>query len=180
MQPKRLLRPIHDKHPQSNKSRGRINFDIALAAAASTIPVLGLAVTLVVIIYHNRLEHSSNQASVFNNTLADESGVYYINFSATRLTTVASWASSAGFFLPGSIMSLYWYRIAAFMQQKSQTGNTMDLPTPYQYSLLLALRSGGLPALWEWLTHRFFSRRQRQNPLVSRAGSVLTLVILIG
>ena len=177
----KLLISYRQKDPYFNRGIGGTNFNIALAAVAATIPVLGLAVTLILIVYRNRLEHTSDHVSDFNNTFAnDKSGVYYVNFSATGLSTVASWASTVAQFFPGSVMSLYWYRTAASMQQRSQGGKTTELPTPCQYSLLLALRSGGILALWEWLTQRLLPRRQRQNPLVSRTGSVLILAVCLG
>ena len=171
---------------QRQKAESRNISDIVLSATASTLPVVGIAFTLIFIVYHNRLIISQPQTGDFRNTISNyelgvhNPSVFYVNFSATRLTTVASWASTVALILPGSIMSLYWHRIASFMQRNAQTGNIMAMPTPYQYSLLLALRTGGLPSLWEWFKHRFFRRRQRGNPLLLDAGRILTLVIFLG
>ena len=133
------------------------------------------------IVYHNRLDPSQVPIEdLRTNTSNHEPGSYYVKFSATRLTTVVSWASTVALVLPGSIMSLYWHRLTLSMRENTRKGNSVAMPTPYEYSLLLALRTGGLPPLWEWVQHRFWRRRQRANALLSDAGKTLTLALFLG
>ena len=168
--------------PQQLYKTERCNYnEFILAAIAATLPVVGIAFTLVFIVYHYHLNPFQIPiAELQTNTSNHEPSFYYVNFSATRLTTVASWASTVALVLPGSIMSLYWHRLASFMQENARKGNSMAMPTPYEYSLLLALKTGGLPPLWEWLKHRFLRRRQRGSALLSDAGKTLTLALFLG
>ena len=168
--------------PQRLPKTERRNYnEFIFAAIAATLPVIGIAFTLIFIVYHYRLNPFQVPiAELQTITSNHEPGFYYVNFSATRLTTVASWASTVALVLPGSIMSLYWHRLALFMQDNVRKGNSMAMPTPYEYSLLLALRTGGLPPLWEWVKHYLLRRRQRGNALLSDAGKTLTLALFLG
>ena len=155
-------------------------YDIAFASLFSTIPVLVLASTLLAIVFANRLDDSSSTTLPFPNPTVDEPGVYYVDFDSNNLTTVASWASSVALLVPGFTMTLLWYRIAHAMQRDSRDETASSLPTPWQFGLLLALRTGGLQPLWGWLSYLFTRRRRRQSPLLRLAGSILALSVFVG
>ena len=167
---------------QRRKSVYRGYGDVTLAAIASLLPVIGITFTLLFIVYHYRLAPSQIPVEDLRrtNTSNYEPGFFYIEFSATRLTTVASWASSVALVLPGAFMSLHWHRITSFMQENALKGNSMAMPTPYEYSLLLALRTGGLPSLWEWIKNYYLRRKQRRLSLLSDAGKTLTMILVLG
>ena len=156
--------------------------DIALAAVASTIPMLSLAAALLIIVYTNRVEDPSisTRSELGDSSGTRDSSVLYIDYDATRLATIASWASSVAFLLPGFIMTLFWYHVAHSFQHDSQAVTIPKLPTPYQLGLLLALKSGGLQPLWDWIVYLFSRRRERQTPLLTSAGGVLLLVTTFG
>ena len=155
-------------------------YDIASASLFSTIPVLALAGTLLAIVFTNKLDNSSSPSSApFRNPTLDELGVYYVDFDSNNLTTVASWASSVALLVPGFTMTLLWYYIAYAMQRDSREKTASTLPTPWQLGLLLALRTGDLQPLWEWMSYLFRRRRRRQSPLLRLSGCILVLSILV-
>ena len=170
----------HSSH-QQQKTVSRKSREFVLAATASTLPVVGIAFTLIFIVQHYYLPPSQVPIEDLRTNSSNHApSFYYVDFSATRLTTVASWASTIALVLPSSVMSVYWHHLASSMQENVRKCNSEAMPTPYEYSLLLALRTGGLPPLWEWIQYRFLRRRQRGNTLLSDAGRILISVLFLG
>ena len=97
-------------HP--HKHLGGATIDILLTAAISILPMLILAAALVSIVFINIVHLiSKTSASLSENDLPisvfiNVSAVYYMAFSSTRFTTVASWASTLAALLPGFFMIL--------------------------------------------------------------------------
>ena len=96
---------------------------------------------------------------------------YLVNYSATRLITIASWTSSVAPLLPGFVMTLLSFPAARRFLRTSQTGQEQSLPTPYQLGLYLQILTGGVGSLWQWIKYRGWSKRERQ-------ASVVTLLVL--
>ncbi|MCJ1378106.1 hypothetical protein MMC17_001202 [Xylographa soralifera] len=160
--------------------------DILLAAAISTLPMLGLSAALLGIVFANQvhpmsLSSTSKDENGFPaNNISYSSSVYYVAFSATSFTAVASWASTAGTLLPGFFMALLWYRSALLFGRWSQSGDIAELPTPYQLNLFLAMKGGGFQAMWDWITYSLSRRQSNQSPMLRMAGVVLLTATLLG
>jgi hypothetical protein len=69
--------------------------EIFLELLMLTIPLLVLAGVLLSLIFSNRVVQSAAAGGLHTPCVAiDEAGVYYVDYDATRLITVASWASN--------------------------------------------------------------------------------------
>ena len=142
--------------------------DVATACAAISIPMIALSGILLGLVFAYQVTPNS------------DSGIYLVDFSATRLITIASWTSSVAPFLPGFVMTLLSFPAARHLQRSSEWGRTASLPTPYQLNLYLQLLYGGIGALWQWTKYIFWRQRETQVPVVIRLAMGLTVATLIG
>lgn len=102
------------------------------------LPFLVIVAALLGIILGHRVDRSAPLSS--NLRLlgdADDANAYYVDWSATQLSTLTSWASNIATVLPGFIMTLSSYRLAKRFMMDSTSGEAKALPTPYQLGLLL-------------------------------------------
>ncbi|RVX73514.1 hypothetical protein B0A52_02402 [Exophiala mesophila] len=115
---------------------------------------------------------------VSNSHLLENRGVFLVNYSATRIVFVASWASTMAPLLAGFIMNLHSFQSALVMTRSSSGFDQHDLPTPYQYSLLVGLCLASIGRLW-----RFFSYSAGKDvvipPVLRRAARMLSLTLFL-
>jgi hypothetical protein len=97
----------------------------------------------------------------------DQSGVYYVQFSATKLLVLASVSSSVAPLLASFFMNLVSYPIARRILSCSNRKQLAQLPTPSQLGLLIITLSGGPGPLWQWLKYL-----RRRNKNVRTVGTV--------
>ena len=142
--------------------------DIALACAAISLPMIALSGVLLGLIFAYQVAPNSDP------------GAYLVDFSATRLITIASWSSSVAPFLPGFVMTLLSFPAARHLQKSSEWERSASLPTPYQLNLYLQLLSGGVGALWQWMKYLFWRKREKQVPIIVRLVLGLIFATLIG
>lgn len=156
--------------------------DVLLAGTVIVLPMLALSGALLGLVFHYRVTQSSDLSDDLQlQDLANlDNNAYLVDFSATRLITVASWTSSVAPLLPVFVMTLYSYPIARRFLRSSRGGQASDLPTPYQLSLYLGLLGGGVGALWNWIKYRFWRRRERATPVVNTPVLVLIVATIIG
>ena len=164
------------------KKNSRAYRDIAIACIIISLPLVVLSGVLLGLIYTNQVVQSSSTSSTFQlaNATQYDASAYFVDFSATRLITIASWTSSVAPLLPGFVMSLLSFPAARRMLKTSQAGQTQRLPTPYQLALYLTLMTGGWTALWQWLKYRFWGTRERQAPVITRLVIGLISATLVG
>ena len=173
-------------HAHPHKRLGGATMDILLAAAISILPMLSLAAVLLSIVFVNivhpvsRTSASSSENSLPTLGFVDDPAVYYVAFNSTSLTTVASWASTLAALLPGFFMTLLWYHSALSIGQRSQAGDIAELPTSFQFNLFLAMRTGGLLPLWDWIQYSFSRHGRKQSPILSTTGGVLLMTVILG
>ena len=60
-----------------------------------------------------------------------DSSAYLVDFSATQLTTLASWASSIATLMPRVLVGLHRYRVVRAIIHYSNAASLNELPTPY-------------------------------------------------
>ena len=111
-----------------------------------------------------------------------ESGVVYVNFSATRLIFIASWSSTAAPLLIGSALVLSSYSAAQTIFRNTQPNNTASLPTPHQLSLVLDMLScGGVGAIWNWLKYLTGWKKTRysQGKILVNISAVLVVMTIL-
>ena len=155
-----------EKHSGSGtRSRnGEAHLDLVLSAIAVTIPVLLLASALLALVFAFRVEPQSANPLVLGATQSiNNDDAYLVDFDATKITTVASWASSISSLLPAFIMTLWSYSYAKKIHQASDESQQERLPTPFQLSLYLQMCSGGLGSLVQG--SKYFISFPRRNPI---------------
>jgi hypothetical protein len=162
------------KKRRERRSFAPKNIMIYLTICFATFPLLIVACILIILVYSNL----GNTTFAHGKSVLPElqlpsdrvdNSVYLVDFSATQLTTLASWASSIATLMPGVLIGLYGYRVAKAMIRYSETASTDDLPTPYQLSLLLGTYTGGILILWDWISYLFSKRRQKMVPVFTFA-----------
>jgi hypothetical protein len=134
---------------------------IGFAIFISTVPLMTICLILLGIIFTHLV---IPKASIFSEAAYSDTPpqVYFVDFSATRLTTLASWASSLSSYLPSALMVLVSIPVARILRENSNVNDGDSLPTPFQFSLLLQLLSGETWSLWGWRRTRQGTNR---NPL---------------
>jgi hypothetical protein len=165
---------VLSRQPSSRPGRGLDTglWQILLPAGLLTIPMLTLSGLLLGLVFSHRVTNSPPQA--------DEAAVYYVKFSATQLTTVASWSSTLTPLLPGLIMTLLFFPIASQIRSLSDARDMSRLPTPHQLNLLLCMSGGGFGAVWEWAKYIFWRRREKSVYAVRLSAAFLVISLLLG
>ncbi|KAK5063183.1 hypothetical protein LTR84_005260 [Exophiala bonariae] len=174
--------PMASHDQPTTRIHGRVK-EIMIAFAVMTIPMTIFSALLLGLIFHYRVV----QNPFVSDDLAfdagqDVSSVVFVKISATTLITIASWSSTTAPILVGFPVTLVSYPVASGILTASIKQEAAQLPTPYQFSLLLKMLSGGsVSALWSWLQYAFGwkARREPQGRSVKTLTSILTLGIIL-
>lgn len=159
--------------------RGTLIKTIILPTIIIIFPMAFLVAGLLGLIFGYRVksEHSLF-TDVSNSDVLRDHTVVLVNYSATRIVFVASWASTLAPLLAGFVMSLLSFRTALMMFHSSSSSEQADLPTPYQYSLLVGLCLASIGRL-----RRYFSYSAETDvvvpPILRRAARNLTLTLVL-
>jgi hypothetical protein len=135
--------------------------DIVLSLAVIVIPMVLLTAVLLGLIAHNQVPQTYSALPGVPDPLARESSAFLLDFSATRLLTVASWTSTVSSLMPSFAMLLFSYPVSRTILNASKERTTDNLLTPYQLSMLLGVLSGSIGSLWSWLKYRGWKNRDR-------------------
>lgn len=173
--PEEEVRPGVQGQPARRASK--VSSDIWIACAVITLPMVILSAILLGLVFHNEVDQSS---IVSVQPPRDNRAAYLVNFSSTRLITVASWTSTVAPLLPVFVMTLLSFPAAQYVFKSSQQRQTTRLPTPYQLSLYVNLISGSLGSLWQWALYRSRKQRERQPPVIRTTVVGLVIALLIG
>jgi hypothetical protein len=159
----------------------RLPTEFLLSAFLAVAPLVALLAALVSLLLLHKVSPSQRTTSnfPFNESLSDPAA-FYIDYDATRYTTVPSWTSSIALLLPGFLTSLIWYRQTQRLESDATLNQYDKLLTPYQLSLLLSLKSGTLGSLWDYLLYIVSRRRKKQAKFLFEAGFVVLLSTLLG
>lgn len=144
-----------------------------------TVPLLLLSGVLLGLIFTHRIDSlSSGYGNLQYPAFVADADAYYVDFSATRLITVASWTSTVAPLGPGFLMTLISFPVAYTLRRKSENTEHAQLPTPYQLNILLDLSTARIGALWQWSKYFFWKSRSHQIFAVKL--STFCLVIALG
>ncbi|MCJ1427032.1 hypothetical protein MMC29_004935 [Sticta canariensis] len=159
------------------KMYSRAYTDIAFACFVISVPLVVLSGGLLGIIYSHR-SIPLNPRPLDN----EESGssAYLVNYSVTRLVTLASWTSSVAPLLPGFVMTLVSFPTAQRLLEASQADQDQKLRTPYQFGLYLQMLTGGFGAAWQWIKYRTWSSHEKQPAVITHLVLGLSMANLIG
>jgi hypothetical protein len=170
---------------ETRQTREIINLEggkknILLALAIIVTPNVILTAVILGLVFHYQVPQTYSQLPGVPDPLARESSAFLIDFSATKLLTVASWTSTLTSLLPSFAMLLVSFPVAHTIMNASKDNNTDDLPTPYQLSMLLGVLSGSIASLWNWIKYRSWEKRERVNGIAKRSITWLVLVSVLG
>jgi hypothetical protein len=159
----------------------RLPREFLFSAFLAIAPLVALLVALVSLLLLHKVTLPRHKTSnfPFNESLSDPAA-FYMDYDATRYTTVASWTSSIALLLPGFLTSLTWYRQTQRLESDATLSQYDKLLTPYQLSLLLSLKSGTLGSLWDYVSYIVSRRREKQAKFLFEAGFVVLLSTLLG
>jgi len=170
-------KPYDGEHSQGIDQGRIVKF---LAAFLTTVPFLLVVGVLLHLIFANRVERrTSTSPNLRLPSDTDDADAYLVNFSATQLTTLASWASNIATLVPGFLMTLYSHHLASMMRRQSQNSENGTLPTPYQLGLLLEALDAKLTSLWDGLMYLSWKRRERMNAVVRLAYTLLLVAFTL-
>ena len=151
---------------------------IAVALAAILLPMLGLTALLLGLILANKVERQSG-ALAFTQRSDTDDNAYYVDFNATALATISSWSATVAPLLAVAAMSLASFPIARRFNKDSRSGSR-DLPTPFQFSMLLESLTGTIGAFFTLGRYHLWPHKASFAPLVRVAFLVLFLASLTG
>jgi hypothetical protein len=168
------------KTPESTSSH-RFPRGFVLAAFLAIAPLLALFTALVLLLELYKVKPSTHSRADFSfNENSSDPAAFYVDYDATRYTTVASWTSSIALLLPGFLTSLIWYRQTQQLESDASLVQYDKLLTPYQLSLVLNLKSGTLGSLWEYVSYILSRRREKQARFLFDTGFIVLLSTLLG
>jgi hypothetical protein len=136
------------------------NFEIGLAFLLTTLPIAGLIVALICLIWGNKLVDSSSSDGPSQAAGTCPSGLY-VNYSATRLTFVSSLISTVAAYMSIPLMTLISFPIARKLMRDSAKETPTRLPSPYQLHLLVSSLGAGLSSLWKTIQYMISWRSRR-------------------
>ncbi|KEF63513.1 uncharacterized protein A1O9_01491 [Exophiala aquamarina CBS 119918] len=165
--------------PDTSCPRGALIKTIVLPTAIVIFPMTFLVAGLLGLIFGYRVQSElSLFTDVSNSDVLRDHSVVLVNYSATRIVFVASWASTLAPLLAGFVMTLDSFRTALVMFRSSSNADQANLPTPYQYSLLVGLCLASIGRL-----RRYFSYSGEDDvlvpPILRRAARTLTLTLFL-
>ena len=169
-----------DEPPTRLRAR-RLPLLFVLAALLSLGPLIALLIALVVLLQENRVHLRPISRHDFHfNSSGHDPAAFFIDYDATRYTTVASWTSSIALLLPGALTTLLWYHQSDHLERDTANARYDSLLTPYQLALLLNLKSGSLSSLWDYLKYICSRGREKQAKFLSNAGFVVLMATVLG
>ena len=147
-------KPPHRWNPWAVENR-----KIYSMCALVTIPMIAFTATILCLIFSNRMTPDTcphdtlclnNGTMSFNDS--NTQAYYYVDFPASRLVFIASWASSVSFTLVAALMAIYSYGAARQFLRLTDGKKSRNLhPTPFQTSMLFRILNADLVALVELL-----------------------------
>jgi hypothetical protein len=145
-----------------------------------TFPIALLCGVLLGLIYGYRVRSEPSLFSSINkDRLNEPHGYLLVNYSATRLVFIASFISTLGPILAGSIMSLWTLPIAQSMRTASATSQYAHLPTPYQLSLVIGISLASYQRLWRYYEYTLSRTRSTVPPILHKTAGMLTCTVLL-
>ncbi|ETI22299.1 hypothetical protein G647_06372 [Cladophialophora carrionii CBS 160.54] len=160
-----------EKKPHSGGKR-----IIFASLALIVVPMIGLAGLLLGLVLVNNVDKSADRSSgslTLDWRSEFDSGAYYVNFNPTTLVTIASWSSTVAPLLAVCAMILVSFPIAQSLKANSQMAGS-ELPTPFQFSLLLDCFSAGITPLWNALS--YWQWPQKEGAMASNVRNALTVL----
>ena len=150
----------HKRPLLRRKNIDQTTLSSVLAAFFVTVPFIAIVGILLYLINANRVgQEKLGLPDLHLPTDTSDSSAFLVDFSATQLTTLASWASNVATIVPGFLMTLYSWRVARYLLRQSEIGQSEKCPTPYQLGLLLEALDAKLMSVWNGFSYFFWKER---------------------
>ncbi|KIX98318.1 uncharacterized protein Z520_05619 [Fonsecaea multimorphosa CBS 102226] len=151
---------------------------VLLPATIICVPIALLAATLLALIYMYKVQPVP---SLFNPTEASVHGPGFVlvNFAATRLVFVASFLSTLAPLLGSFILSVFALPVSRRLRDASREAKYLNLPTPFQMSLLIGILVASAQQLRSYLWYLVRRRRPSIPPVLHCAASMMLLSLLM-
>ncbi|KIW29971.1 uncharacterized protein PV07_05755 [Cladophialophora immunda] len=151
---------------------------ILLPAAIICIPIALLAVTLLALVYIYRVDPVQNLFTPIDASVHGP-GFVLVNFSATRLVFVASFLSTLAPLLGSFILSIFTLPVSRRLRDASREAKYLNLPTPFQMSLLIGILVASAQQLRSYLWYLVRRRRPTIPPVLHCAASIMLLSLVM-
>jgi hypothetical protein len=151
---------------------------IFASLALIVVPMMGLASLLLGLVLSNNVDKPADRSSgslTLNLRSEFDADAYYVDFNPTTLVTIASWSSTVAPLLAVSAMILVSFPLAQSLKANSQMSGS-ELPTPFQFSLLLDSLSAGITPLWNALSYRRWPHKD--GAMASNVRNALTVLAI--
>ncbi|OAP61956.1 hypothetical protein AYL99_04159 [Fonsecaea erecta] len=151
---------------------------ILLPATIICIPITLLAGTLLALIYMYQVHPVPNLFKPTEKSLHGP-GFVLVNFAATRLVFVASFLSTVAPLLGSFILSIFALPVSRKLRDASREAKYLNLPTPFQMSLLIGILVASAQQLRSYLWYLVRRRRPSIPPVLHCAASMMLLSLLM-
>ena len=156
--------------------------EVSLASCLLIMPMLGLSIALIGLVYTELMPDNRSTYSEGNRTdIPLGSSAYYISYSATRLAFIASASSTLATVLITPAMVLFSYLAAHYMAISSDAQHIRRLPSPYQLELLIRILDARFMAIWSFILYGLGLKKKRVRiiPELWRAASMMAILVLL-
>ncbi|KAK5057838.1 hypothetical protein LTR84_011839 [Exophiala bonariae] len=154
--------------------------EIIWSLVCVSLPMIVLTAIFIGLVYGYLVsEDPLTSDDIFGRPESYDQSAYYVRYSATRLITVSSWTSTVTSFTTTFVMTLVSYPLARSYTRKSDLGVSNELPTTYQFKLIIGLLGGSLGSLWSWLDYCLWRKPIKQTKLLWTTATALLASIVL-
>ncbi|KAL9114250.1 MAG: hypothetical protein Q9227_001672 [Pyrenula ochraceoflavens] len=132
--------------------------ELLLAASLMGLPMI-LAAVLLGLIYGLQAPRNdtTTYAKDINEPRYSLGNAYYVHIASTKLAYISSLASTFALALVPIALSPLSFLTALKLQRASDSGDTHRLPSPFQFQLLITLRTGTWLELWRFINQSYLT-----------------------
>ncbi|KIY02643.1 uncharacterized protein Z520_01108 [Fonsecaea multimorphosa CBS 102226] len=164
---------------RSQKSSGKsAHFGFWWTIAIVGLPIPFFTATILAFVFVFRVPNDTTHPLSAIKTTSVDSQSILVDFSATRLTFIASWSSTLAPMLLGSLMALWHIPTACRLASATAQNDIHELPTPHQLSMLIGLSNGSFEELRKYFVYRLSKVKAHQSSLLTRSAVVLVIASL--
>lgn len=162
--------------------QGGVNGARRLIVWAAFVAIVPLLVVVGVIVYILIQYHVPRKADA-EPTLRlpsdqDDPNAFLVDIDSARFVTISSIASTVVALLPGFIMILCSFRLAKILSDTMQEDRIAQLPTPYQFGLLIEVMNSQLVSLWNLICYSRW-KKIALSPVLRMAVGSLTVSLFL-
>ncbi|OJJ84491.1 uncharacterized protein ASPGLDRAFT_57501 [Aspergillus glaucus CBS 516.65] len=152
---------------------------IAWAAFVTIVPLLLVVGVIVYILIHYHVPRKADAKPTLRlPSDQDDPSVFLVDIDSARFVTISSVASTVVALLPGFIMILCSFRLAKKLSDTMQEDRIAQLPTPYQFGLLIEVMNSQLVSLWDLICYSRWKKIALSPVLRMAVGSLVVSLLL--